>query len=120
VIDECFESTSDTEGQEEVVLRVHVQPGTGRSALVGKHGNALKARVAAPPVDGRANEALLALLAATLGVKGEQVELLSGESSRAKRVRVTGLAPDEARHLLEDAVAAGNAPPGGGVRRSTR
>jgi uncharacterized protein (TIGR00251 family) len=116
VIDECFESTGD----DEVVLRVHVQPGTGRSAMVGKHGNALKVRVAAPPVGGRANEALLALVAATLGVKGDQVTLLSGDSSRSKRVKVTGIEPDAARHLLEDAVAAGNAPPGGGVRRSAR
>lgn len=116
MIDECFESSGD----EEVVLRVHVQPGTGRSAFVGKHGNALKVRVAAPPVGGRANQALLALLAATLGLKGEQVELLSGESSRAKRVRVSGLEPDAVRHLLEDAVEIGNAPPGRGVRRAGR
>jgi uncharacterized protein (TIGR00251 family) len=116
VIDECFESTGD----EELVLRVHVQPGTGRSAMVGKHGNALKVRVAAPPVGGRANEALLALVASTLGLKADQVTLLSGESSRSKRVKATGIEPDAARHLLEDAVAAGSAPPGGGVRRSSR
>jgi uncharacterized protein (TIGR00251 family) len=116
VIEECFEST----GEDEVVLRVHVQPGTGRSAMVGKHGNALKVRVAAPPVEGRANEALLALVASTLGVKSDQVTLLSGDASRAKRVRITGVDPDEASHLLEDAVGAGNAPPGRGVRRSGR
>jgi uncharacterized protein (TIGR00251 family) len=116
VIEDCFESSGD----DELVLRVHVQPGTGRSAFVGKHGNALKVRVAAPPVEGRANQALLALLAATLGVKGEQVELVSGESSRSKRVRVTGVEADEAKRLLEEAVEVGNAPPGRGVRRSGR
>ena len=116
MIEECFEST----GEDEVVLRVHVQPGTGRSAMVGKHGHALKVRVAAPPVEGRANEALVALVASTLGVKGEQVTLLSGDSSRAKRVRITGVEPDEVRHLLEDAVDVGNAPPGRSVRRSGR
>ena len=116
MIEECFESSGD----DEVVLRVHVQPGTGRSAMVGKHGDALKVRVAAPPVEGRANAALLALVAATLNVKGEQVALVSGESSRAKRVRITGVEPDEVARLLEDAVAAGNAPPGRGVRRSGR
>ena len=85
--------------------------------MVGTHGDALKIRVAAPPVDGRANEALVALLVSTLGVKGEQVVLVSGESSRVKRVRITGLEPDEVTRLLEDAVEAGNAPPGRGVRR---
>jgi uncharacterized protein (TIGR00251 family) len=114
VIDDCFESSGD----DEVVLRVHVQPGSGRSAMVGKHGNALKVRVAAPPVGGRANEALLALVAQTLGLKGEQVTLLSGESSRTKRVKITGLDADGVRQLLDDAVAAGNAGPGRGVRRS--
>jgi uncharacterized protein (TIGR00251 family) len=114
VIEDCFESSGD----DEVVLRVHVQPGTGRSAMVGKHGDALKVRVAAPPVEGRANAALVAFLATTLGVKEDQVALVSGELSRAKRLRITGIAPNDARHLLEDAVTAGNAPPGGGVRRA--
>lgn len=116
MLDDCFESKTE----DELVLRVHVQPGAGRSALVGKHGNALKVRVAAPPVGGRANEALLALLAHDLGVKAEQVTLLSGETSRSKRVKVAGIDPDEAARLIEDAVAAGNAPPGRGVRRAGR
>ncbi len=116
MLDECFESKSD----DEVVLRVHVQPGTGRSAVVGKHGDALKVRVAAPPVEGRANAALLAFLAHELGVKEADITLLSGESSRSKRVKITGIDPDEALRLLDDAVAIGNAPPGRGVRRSGR
>jgi uncharacterized protein (TIGR00251 family) len=116
VIEDCFESAGD----DEVVLRVHVQPGTGRSAVVGRHGDALKVRVAAPPVEGRANEALVRFLAATLGVKDDAVALVSGESSRAKRVRISGLEPDEVKHLLEDAAAAGNAPSGRGVGRRGR
>lgn len=116
MLDECFES----KGDDELVLRVHVQPGAGRSALVGKHGNALKVRVAAPPAEGRANEALLALLARDLGVKPHQVTLLSGEASRAKRVKVTGIDPAEASRLIADAVAAGNAPGAGSVRRPGR
>ena len=116
MLDECFE----TKGDDEVVLRVHVQPGTGRSAFVGKHGDALKIRVAAPPVEGRANAALLALLAHDLGLKEDRVSLLSGDSSRSKRVRITGIDPDEVERLLEEAVAIGNAPPGKGVRRAGR
>lgn len=116
MLDECLESR----GEDEVVLRVHVQPGTGRSALVGKHGDAVKARVAAPPVEGRANAALLALLAHDLGVKEDQLSLVSGESSRSKRVRITGIEPDEVLRLLGEAVAIGNAPPGRGVRGAGR
>ena len=116
MLDDVFETIDD----DEVVLRVHVQPGAGRSAVVGTHGNALKVRVAAPPTDGRANAALLALLGEALGVKGDDVELASGESSRAKRVRVRGIDGPAARRLLAEAVDAGNASGVRGVRRSDR
>ena len=77
-----------------VVLRVHVQPGSGRPGVAGRHGDALKLRVAPPPVDGRATEAAAALLADLLGVRPAQVTLLSGASSRSKRFRIEGLRPD--------------------------
>ncbi len=73
-----------------VTLRVQVAPGAGRSAVVGRHGDALKIRVAASPVGGRANEAAAALLAETFDVKPKQVELASGETSRSKRFRISG------------------------------
>ncbi len=72
------------------VVRVHVQPGAGRTAVVGRHGASLKVRVAAPPVGGKANHAAAELLAATFGVKARDVELVSGERSRLKRFRVRG------------------------------
>jgi uncharacterized protein len=78
-----------------VVLRVHVQPGSGRPGVAGRHGDALKLRVTPPPVDGRATEAAAALLAEVLGVKPAQVTLLTGASSRSKRFRIDGLPPDE-------------------------
>jgi uncharacterized protein len=88
-----------------VVLRVHVQPGAGRSAVVGSHGTSLKVRVAAPPVDGRANVAAAALLAETLGVKEGDVELVSGQRSRLKRFRVGGIDPEDVEFRLRQALA---------------
>ncbi|HMC80080.1 MAG TPA: DUF167 domain-containing protein [Acidimicrobiia bacterium] len=98
--------TSDLydDSPEGIVLRVHVQPGAGRSAVVGRHGDALKVRVAAPPVEGRANEATRALLAEALGVPEADVELASGQSSRAKRFRLKGLDAEEADKRLRVAL----------------
>lgn len=77
------------------ILRLHVQPGAGRSAITGRHGTALKVRVAAPPEGGRANQACLELLARELGVEKGAVELVGGQTSRAKRVKVNGVDGDE-------------------------
>ena len=93
-----------------VVLRLHVQPGAGRTAVGGRHGDALKVRVAAPPERGRANDAVVGLVADTLGVPAAQVEVVSGPASRAKRVRVSGIEADDVRRLLAAALGA----PGGG------
>jgi len=110
-----LEGILDIESEGTVLLRLHVQPGAGRSAVVGRHGDALKVRVAAPPTGGRANDAVLGLLAETLGVKPADVELVSGASSRTKRVRVKGVEPDEVRKHLERAVGnAGQGPDVGG------
>jgi uncharacterized protein len=110
--------TSDLydDSPEGVVLRVHVQPGAGRSAVVGRHGDALKVRVAAPPVEGRANEATRALLAEALGVPEGDVDLTSGQSSRTKRFRLKGLDAEEADKRLR--VALGEAR--GSAGRSSR
>ncbi len=74
-----------------VTLRLHIQPGAKKTEVVGLHGEALKIRLAAPPVDGKANACLLAFLADRLGVAKSAVKLLSGDSSRAKRVHVSGV-----------------------------
>jgi uncharacterized protein (TIGR00251 family) len=79
---------------DDIVLRVHAQPGAGRGAVVGRHGGALKVKVAAPPVEGRANAALVELLARTFGIKENQVSLSSGDSSRTKQFRLAGVAPE--------------------------
>ena len=70
------------------LLAIHVQPGAKRSEVAGLHGDALKIRVAAAPVEGKANAALIAYLAKALGVSKRAVTVLKGEASREKLVRV--------------------------------
>lgn len=101
-----------TEGDDTVVLHVHVQPGAGRSAVVGRHGSALKVRVAAAPEGGRANEATGSLLADAFGLKGAEVELVNGPSSRSKQFRLAGLELDDFARRLERVVAEGHPPTG--------
>src|SRR5258705_9232745 len=101
---------------EGIVLRIHVQPGAGRSAVVGRHGDALKVRVAAPPIEGRANEAARALLAEALGVPEPDVELTSGQSSRSKRFRLKGLDAEEAEKRLRVALEGSKTTDGRGGR----
>jgi uncharacterized protein (TIGR00251 family) len=95
------------DGDDAVVLHVHVQPGAGRAAVVGRHGTALKLRVAAAPEGGRANSASADLLAETFGLRPAQVELVSGPSSRVKQFKLTDVDVDAFRVRLERLVGAG-------------
>ena len=70
------------------ILTLHVQPGAKKTELAGTHGEALKIRLAAPPVDGKANTALLAFLAKALGLPKSAVSLKTGDTSRHKRVQI--------------------------------
>jgi uncharacterized protein (TIGR00251 family) len=83
-----------------VVLAVHVVPKASRSEIVGVEGETLKVRVAAPPTRGRANKELIRLLATALGVSKSQVEIVSGEKARRKRVRVHGVSSSTVLALL--------------------
>jgi uncharacterized protein (TIGR00251 family) len=74
--------------EDAVVLTLHVQPGATRTEVAGTHGDALKIRLAAPPVDGKANAALVRFLAAAFGVPARAVKLVRGETSRRKTVRI--------------------------------
>ena len=76
--------------EDAITLVLHVQPGAKRSEIAGLHGDALKIRLAAPPIEGRANEALLKLVARLFDVPLRQVELKQGGQSRHKVVVVTG------------------------------
>jgi hypothetical protein len=71
-----------------LVLTLHVQPGAARTAVAGRHGDALKIRLAAPPVDGRANDELLRFLAEAFAVPQRAVTLVRGATSRQKCVAI--------------------------------
>ena len=70
------------------LLTLHVQPGARATAIQGRHGDALKVRLAAPPVDGKANAELVRFLAETLQVPRSALEIVAGQASRQKRVRI--------------------------------
>lgn len=81
-------------------LHLRVSPGAGRSAVVGRHGQAWKLRVAAPPERGRANASVIELLAASLDLRRPDIRIVSGAASRDKVVELVGLSPDEVERRL--------------------
>lgn len=81
-------------------LLIHVQPRAKHTAVVGAHGDAIKIRLAAPPVDGAANEALVRFLAERLGVRRSDVTIVRGVTGRRKVVRVAGMTAAAARDRL--------------------
>lgn len=84
-------------------LRLRVAPGTSSAGVVGRHGDAWKVRVAAAPERGKANDAVLELLARTLAVPRTNVTLVSGGGSRNKIVELSGIEPDEIERRLATA-----------------
>ena len=84
-------------------LNLRVAPGAGRSAVVGRHGDAWKLRVAAPAERGRANESVVRLLATSLEIGRPDVRIVSGAVSRDKVVEIVGLTLEEAEQRLASA-----------------
>jgi len=84
-------------------LRIRVSPGARRDEIVGRHGDAWKVRVAAAPERGRANDALLKLLADRLRLAPAELSVVAGRSGRDKVVELRGLGADEAARRLEGA-----------------
>ena len=74
----------------QILFKVQVVPRASRTEIIGEHNGALKIRLAAPPVEGVANEELVRLLAKTFGVSRSAVTITSGRNSRIKKLRVTG------------------------------
>jgi uncharacterized protein len=91
--------TQDSEG---VSFAVRVSPRASRSEVRGEHGGALKVSLAAPPVDGEANEALCELLAKRLGVPKRAVRIVRGERGKSKTVRVEGVSAQAVLGLVEN------------------
>ena len=71
-------------------FKVRVQPGASKNEIVGVQQDALKVRISAPPVQGKANKALVNFLAKELGVKKSEIEIVSGHTSRVKTIKVIG------------------------------
>jgi len=84
-----------------VCLTLHIQPRASRTEIAGRHGDAIKIRLAAAPVDGAANAALVTFLADRLGVPRSAIILRRGESGRRKTVEVRGLSLPQAEERLE-------------------
>ncbi|GAA5234615.1 DUF167 domain-containing protein [Verticiella sediminum] len=82
------------------VLVLHVQPGARRTEVQGRHGDALKLRLAAPPVDGKANAELIRFVAQRLAVPRTAVTLVAGQTSRSKRLSVDAGALPEASAVV--------------------
>ncbi len=82
------------------VFHVRVVPRASRSGVAGVQGDALKLRITAPPVEGKANDECIRLLAELLGVKRGQVTIIAGHASRTKTVAVEGLKADHVASLI--------------------
>lgn len=83
-----------------ITLKVRLQPRASRDGIDGLYGDALKVKVTAPPVEGRANKAAKKLLAGKLGISPSQVEIIAGERSREKLLRISGISRTEMERVL--------------------
>jgi hypothetical protein len=86
-------------------LRLRVSPGSGRAAIVGRYGDGWKVRVTEPPEHGRANDAVLRLLADALSVPRDTLTLVSGHGGRDKIIELAGLGPALVERRLSSATA---------------
>ena len=84
----------------QVVFNVQVVPRASRSEIIGEHNGALRVRIAAPPVDGAANEELIRILARTFKVPQGAIQIMRGHTGRTKRVGITGGDPSVLETIL--------------------
>ncbi len=86
------------------ILTVRIHPGARKDAVTGTHAEALKISLTTPPVDGRANEALIGFLAEALRLPRARIAILTGATSRTKTLRVTGKSAAEVQAALDPSV----------------
>lgn len=84
-----------------MIFDVRVVPRASKSEIIGEHDGALKVRIASPPVDGAANLELIRVLAKKLGVSRNDIEIISGATSKNKRIRVTNLSQSKLEVLIK-------------------
>ena len=89
-----------TEKAGTVTFKVQVVPRASRSEIVGEHAGVLRVRIAAPPVDGAANEELVRLLARALGVSTRALTITRGNTSKLKVIRAKGVSPEALAALV--------------------
>jgi uncharacterized protein (TIGR00251 family) len=77
--------------QAAITLKVHLLPRASQEGIVGMHGDAIKIKVTAPPLNGKANKALTRFIAKKLNISSSQVEIIAGQRSREKLLRITGI-----------------------------
>ena len=82
-------------------LSIHVQPKASRTRVAGRHGDALKLCITSPPVDGKANAAVIAFFAKLFKIPKAAVTIASGETSRDKRIILAGISADQAEAALQ-------------------
>ena len=87
-------------GNGRITLTLHIQPGAKKTEFTGLHGDALKIRLAAPPVDGKANAALISFVAESLHLPKAAVTLKSGQTSRRKVLELTGTSGEAIKRLI--------------------
>ena len=85
-------------------IRVKVLPRSSKNQIIGKEEGAYRVKLTSAPVDGQANRALIKYLAKTLGLPKRNVDIISGERSRTKRVRIQGLSTEDVNRQLEEAM----------------
>jgi uncharacterized protein len=88
----------------DTLLKLHVIPRGSRNEITGRRGDVLCVKITAPPVEGAANEAVVKFIAGALGVRRNQVEIVSGGKSREKTIRIEGMSEAEVRSGIAEAL----------------
>lgn len=84
-----------------VLLHLFVQPKASKNEIIGPHNNELKIKITSPPVDGQANEAVIRFIAKTLSISKNEVQLIRGESSRHKVLKILGISIETVANSLQ-------------------